>query len=56
MDPGDVPIDDFEAPAGLIVALVKVFLEHSLAESGIVPRYLLALDPGFRRNCTIQYV
>jgi hypothetical protein len=48
VDPVDVLIDDGEAPAGGVVILREVFLEHASAERRVVPGDLLALSPRFR--------
>ena len=46
VNPGDVLVDDREAPAGGIVLLRQMFFEHSPAEIRVIPRNFLPLRPG----------
>ncbi len=56
MNPGDLALDDLESPAGRVVRLGEMLLEHPLAKARLVPRDLFALGPRLRRGLAVNDV
>ena len=52
----DLPVNDVEPPTRVVVILRKVFFQHSLAKTRLIPRNFLTLRPRLRRNDAIHYV
>jgi hypothetical protein len=50
MHPGYMLVDARETPAGGVMRLREVFLEHALAETWLIPGYVIPLLPGFGRS------
>jgi hypothetical protein len=56
VNPCDMPIDDREAPAGRIMLLGQMLIQHALTEFRLIPRNLLPLGPRFWEALPIDNV
>jgi hypothetical protein len=55
VDPGHLPVDDLETPAGGIMFLREMLTQHPLAESRLIPGDIIPLLPGLWGYQTLDH-